>query len=238
MSFLDNKPKVWALIPAAGIGSRMKSGIPKQYLHVDGKMILEHTIEQFLSHPDIYKIMLVIHPEDRHWDELNLSNNPKIKIAIGGDERANSVLNGLKEIQQSQSEAHTDDWIMVHDAARPCLSKQNIDDLLQAQASSPDGAILAIPAIDTVKVTNSAQAIDKTIPRESIWLAQTPQFFPLHLLTDSIEKSLQDNRVITDEASALENQGLHPSLVIGSRKNIKITTPEDLILASIFLQSN
>ena len=227
--------KIWALIPAAGIGSRMGSEIPKQYLEIGNKTVLEHTLELFINHDSIDTIIVVLHPGDRYWESLSVSLNPKIVTITGGDERVDSVFFGLEKIQLMGGK---NDWVMVHDAARPCLFRQHIDNLILAKCTSPEGAILAVPSFDTVKVTNNQQSIDKTIPRETIWLAQTPQFFPVDLLQSSISKSKADGVTVTDESSAMEAQGFSPALVVGSKRNIKITEHEDLILASLSLSSS
>lgn len=228
----DNKTKIWALIPAAGIGSRMQAELPKQYLQIDGKTILEHSLSKFLDHPSIDKVVVALHPNDIYWSKLNVSKHPKVIIVEGGKTRAESVLNGLKAIQQQDG---SNDWVMVHDAARPCLDVASIDALIQAGKSSEQGAILAIPSVDTVKLANANQTIDKTLNREQIWLAQTPQYFPVELLCSAIEAGLQRGLPITDEASAIEACGKQPALVIGTRKNIKVTEPEDMMLASVWL---
>ncbi|WP_251359375.1 2-C-methyl-D-erythritol 4-phosphate cytidylyltransferase [Kangiella sp. TOML190] len=224
--------RIWALLPAAGIGSRMQSELPKQYLEIGDKTILEHSLSNFLKHPAIYKVVVAINPNDQHWPQLEVSSHPKMVTVEGGAERADSVANGLAAIRQMGGE---DDWVMVHDAARPCLYSLHIDNLIMARDTSPDGVILAIPSFDTVKVTNNQQTIDKTINREKIWLAQTPQFFPVAKLAKAIQDTKQQQQRITDEASAMEAQGYHPALVVGSKRNIKITEQEDLILASISL---
>ena len=224
---------IWAVIPAAGIGSRMHSDIPKQYLKIEDKTVLEYSIDRFLEHSKIHKVVVVLHPNDEYWSELPYSDHPRVITTTGGENRVDSVLSGLEVIANIDGTAH--DWVMVHDAARPCLSARHIDDLIQNQDTSPDGAILAIGAIDTVKIANSRQSIEKTIDRDSIWLAQTPQFFPLQTLRHSISKALEQGDKVTDEASAMELSGHHPALVIGSRKNLKITEQEDLLLASIWL---
>ncbi len=231
-SRLDTPQRIWAIIPAAGIGSRMGSDIPKQYLSIGNKTILEHSLDAFITHPKIHKVIVAINPNDRHWKKLKVSNHRKIIVVDGGDERVNSVNNGLRYIKLAGGD---NDWVMVHDAARPCLYSMHINNLIKAQETSPDGVILAVPSFDTVKVTNNQQTIDKTIPRETIWLAQTPQYFPVARLQNAIEKSLQENVLITDEASAMEAQGYSPALVVGSKRNIKVTEHEDLILASISL---
>ncbi|NVK22086.1 MAG: 2-C-methyl-D-erythritol 4-phosphate cytidylyltransferase [Kangiellaceae bacterium] len=224
--------KIWAIIPAAGIGSRMQSDLPKQYLEVDGKTILEHSLSNFLEHSSIYKVVVPLHPNDRYWSKLKVSSHQKIITVAGGEERANSVLNALNYIIE---QGGLNDWVMVHDAARPCLSSHHIDNLIRARENSADGAILAIPSVDTVKVSNARLTIDKTIPRETIWLAQTPQFFEIGKLAQAIDLAIQNDLLVTDEASAMEAQGFSPSLVIGNRKNLKITEPEDMMLASIWL---
>ena len=228
----NNKTKIWALIPAAGIGTRMKSELPKQYLEIDGKTILEHSLSKFLEHPSIDKVVVALHPKDNHWAKIKIANHSKIITVEGGATRAESVLNGLKAIQQQHQQ---EDWVMVHDAARPCLDAGSIDALIQAGNESKHGAILAIPSVDTVKLANANQTIDKTLNREQIWLAQTPQYFPVQTLADAIETGLEQGLAITDEASAIEAQGMHPALVIGTRKNIKVTEPEDMMLASVWL---
>ncbi|AKE52417.1 2-C-methyl-D-erythritol 4-phosphate cytidylyltransferase [Kangiella geojedonensis] len=225
--------RIWAVIPAAGIGSRMNSDIPKQYLKIEDKTVLEYAIDRFLEHSQIHKVVVALNPNDQYWADLPYKDNPRVITVQGGDNRVDSVLSGLDNIADSNDV--TRDWVMVHDAARPCLSANHIDDLIKNKESSPDGAILAIGAIDTVKIANARQSIDKTIDRDSIWLAQTPQFFPLQALRHSILKALEQGDTVTDEASAMELSGYHPALVIGSRKNLKITEPEDLLLASIWL---
>ena len=225
--------RIWAVIPAAGIGSRMNSDIPKQYLKIEDKTILEYSINHFLEHSKIHKVVVALNPSDDYWPKLPFTDNPRVLTTNGGKNRVDSVLSALQLIRDIEGTEH--DWVMVHDAARPCLSSRHIDNLVHAKESSPDGAILAIGAIDTVKQANQQQVIDKTINRDTIWLAQTPQFFPLISLSNAIEKALAAKAVVTDEASAMELAGYHPALVIGSRKNLKVTEQEDLLLASIWL---
>jgi 2-C-methyl-D-erythritol 4-phosphate cytidylyltransferase len=227
--------RIWAVIPAAGIGSRMKSDIPKQYLKVEEKTILEYSINRFLEHSKVHKVVVALHPKDTYWSELPYKDNSRVITVTGGNNRADSVLAGLNEIKRSGQAEH--DWVMVHDAARPCLSSQHIDDLIHAKSSSPDGAILAIGAVDTVKIANQRQSIDKTVDRDKVWLAQTPQFFPVETLIKCLTKASSEKFIVTDEASAMELSGYHPALVIGSRKNIKITEQEDLLLASLWIST-
>lgn len=228
-----NSERIWAVIPAAGIGARMNSDIPKQYLKIEDKTILEYSVNRFLEHSKIYKVVVALSPKDTYWEELPFADNPRVLTTTGGKDRVDSVKAALSFIRES--EAAETDWVMVHDAARPCLSSRHIDNLITSKETSPDGAILAVGAIDTIKQANKRQTIEKTIDRETVWLAQTPQFFPLRTLCNAIDNALNEGQTITDEASAMEFAGYHPSLVIGSRKNLKITEQEDLLLASIWL---
>ena len=228
-----NSERIWAVIPAAGIGARMNSDIPKQYLKIEDKTILEYSVNRFLEHSKIYKVVVALSPKDTYWEELPFADNPRVLTTTGGKDRVDSVKAALTFIRES--EAAEADWVMVHDAARPCLSSRHIDNLITSKETSPDGAILAVGAIDTIKQANKRQTIEKTIDRETVWLAQTPQFFPLRTLSNAIDNALNEGQTITDEASAMEFAGYHPSLVIGSRKNLKITEQEDLLLASIWL---
>lgn len=228
-----NSERIWAVIPAAGIGARMNSDIPKQYLKIEDKTILEYSVNRFLEHSKVYKVVVALSPNDTYWKELPFADNPRVITTAGGKDRVDSVKAALTFIRENEW-AETD-WVMVHDAARPCLSSRHIDDLITSKDSSPDGAILAVGAIDTIKQANKRQTIEKTIDREVVWLAQTPQFFPVRTLSHAIDSALSEGKTVTDEASAMEFAGYHPSLVLGSRKNLKITEPEDLLLASIWL---
>lgn len=233
-----NSEHIWAIIPAAGIGARMNSDIPKQYVKIEDKSILEYSINRFLEHSKIYKVVVALSPNDTYWEDLPYKDNPRVLTTTGGKDRVDSVKAALSFILENggaENEATDADWVMVHDAARPCLSSRHIDDLITSKSTSPDGAILAVGAIDTIKQANKRQTIEKTIDRETVWLAQTPQFFPLRSLSHAIDNALIEGQTITDEASAMEFAGYHPSLVIGSRKNLKITEQEDLLLASIWL---
>lgn len=223
------------VIPAAGIGSRMASDIPKQYLSLAGKTILEHAINAFVDHPLIQKIVVCLHPKDSHFNTLSIANHPKVITVEGGETRAQSVLNGLRFLQEHMSA----DWVLVHDAARPGLSQKALDRLLAAQKYS--GAILALPVVDTIKAAESeSEALPKriltTIDRSHLWLAQTPQMFQSHRLLHAIEHALSQGVVLTDEASAIEYLGDDVLLIEGEAANMKITRPEDLALAEFYLR--
>ena len=219
------------VIPAAGIGSRMAASTAKQYLKLGDKSILEHTIDVFLAHPKISNIVLVLHPQDNLFKSLSIATHPKIDTVIGGDERVDSVLAGLQFLAQQAEH----DWVLVHDAARPCLCQQDITQLIE-QSVQTQGGILAVRVIDTIKqAQKNTNVVDKTIDRTHLWQAQTPQMFPLALLIACIQKGLTNNATITDEASAIEYCQHSVSLIEGKPSNIKITRPCDMALANYYL---
>lgn len=218
-----------AVVPAAGVGSRMLADKPKQYLQLQNKTILEHSLNILLSHPaKISKIILAVADNDPYLDSIELLKHPRIQITLGGSTRAESVFNGLKQIEQPEKT-----WVLVHDAARPCLTHSDIDKLLAIK--DINGAILATPAIDTIKRADTNLQIMQTENRDHIWLAQTPQYFRADLLIDALNNALQKGLAITDEASAMEFSGFQPHLITGRADNIKVTRPEDLALAEFYL---
>lgn len=216
-----------AIVPAAGIGSRMQADRPKQYLKILGKTILEHTLSIFLSYEKINQIILPVAENDPYLSGIDLLQDPRIKVVTGGTNRADSVLNGLRSIENKKS------WVLVHDAARPCLRHEDLGKLVQIQ--DENGAILAIPAVDTIKRSNADLQIQHTEDRSQLWLAQTPQFFPVELLQNALEQAEKQGFIVTDEASAMELAGFRPHLVAGRSDNIKVTRPEDLALAEFYL---
>ncbi|HHB92380.1 MAG TPA: 2-C-methyl-D-erythritol 4-phosphate cytidylyltransferase [Thioploca sp.] len=222
--------KYWVIIPAAGIGSRMGNVCPKQYLQLQGKTILQHTLERF-NLSIIAGIVVCIADHDKYWDKLNLPM-PIIR-AGGGKERCHSVLNGLQVLQQH---AKPNDWVLVHDAARPCVRQTDIEILIAKLANHPVGGLLALPVRDTMKRSNFATEIVETVEREGLWHALTPQMFRLELLFNALQTVLNNNDLVTDEAQAVEKQGLKPLLVAGHADNIKITHPQDLTLAELYLR--
>ncbi|WP_439240366.1 2-C-methyl-D-erythritol 4-phosphate cytidylyltransferase [Lonepinella sp. BR2474] len=227
--FATSPRRIVAVVPAAGIGARMQADKPKQYLCIQGKTILEHSVTALLTHPaQIEQVILAVAPHDPYLADLPFLNDPRIVLVQGGETRADSVLNGLTHIVPSDNT-----WVLVHDAARPCLTHTDIDQLLAIQ--DPNGAILAIPAVDTIKRATATQQIQQTEDRNHIWLAQTPQFFPVDLLRKALQTALQQGLAITDEASAMELSGFQPHLVTGRTDNIKVTRPEDLALAEFYL---
>ncbi len=218
-----------AVVPAAGIGSRMGAEIPKQYLPLSGKTVIEHTLSKLLTHPRIQQVVVALGPQDQWFDELAIARHKDIVRVNGGKERADSVLAGLQA-------CHDYDWVLVHDAARPCLTHGDIDALITAALASDAGAILGSQVRDTMKRTDENGNIINTVDRAQLWHALTPQMFPLALLVNALTAALDNGVAITDEASAIEHQGLQPKMVVGRADNIKITRPEDMPLAALFLQ--
>ncbi|GAB1669158.1 2-C-methyl-D-erythritol 4-phosphate cytidylyltransferase [Mannheimia haemolytica] len=207
----------------------MQAEKPKQYLQLKGKTILEHTVSIFLEHPHVEKVIVAVARKDSFYSTLELLKSPKIQLVFGGETRADSVLNALQEINTENA------WALVHDAARPCLKRSDLDKLLQI--NDPQGGILAIPAVDTMKRTNGTK-IAHTEDRSTLWHALTPQFFPAQALKQALSSAFANKLQVTDEASAMELAGYQPQLVSGRSDNIKITRPEDLALAEFYLTHN
>lgn len=219
-------PAFWVVIPAAGIGSRMRADRPKQYLQLTGRCILEHTLDCFLDHPQLKGLVLCLALDDPWWPALPGASDPRIQRAAGGNERADSVLNGLLRLLELG--AQEDDWVLVHDAARPNLSRDDLDQLLLELADDPVGGLLAVPARDTLKRAGADGRVAETVDRSLIWQAYTPQMFRFAALHRALADALVAGVAITDEASALEWAGQAPKLVEGRADNLKITRPEDL----------
>ncbi|UAN63868.1 2-C-methyl-D-erythritol 4-phosphate cytidylyltransferase [Serratia sp. JSRIV006] len=226
---VGSSPQVIAVLPAAGIGSRMQADCPKQYLTIGHQTILEHAIHALLRHPRISQVIVAISPEDQQFKTLPIASDPRVLVTEGGQQRADSVLAGL----QLAGNAH---WVLVHDAARPCLHPDDLERLLAITAHSKVGGILAAPVRDTMKRAQVGQSIiSHTVERQDLWHALTPQLFPLELLKLCLQRALDEGATVTDEASALEHCGYHPLLVAGRADNIKVTRPEDLALAAFYL---
>ena len=219
-------PAFWLVIPAAGIGSRMQAERPKQYLTVSGKTILEHTLACFIEHPKLLGVILAIADNDPWWPQLPVAHNALIHTVAGGAERADSVLNALQALQGRGAQA--EDWVLVHDAARPLLPAEDLERLLTTLQGDPLGGLLAAPARDTLKQMDANGRVVQTIDRSVIWHALTPQMFHLGQLQQALADALIAGVAITDESSAMEWAGYAPQLVEGRATNIKITRPEDL----------
>ena len=226
-------PRFWGIVPAAGVGRRMGSEIPKQYLLLRDRAVIEHSIARLLEHPRINKVLVALAEDDDLWETLGMAGDARIQPVSGGAERCHSVLNALRWLE---TEAGPEEWVLVHDAARPCLRAADLQRLIEELEDHPVGGILAGPLHDTVKRTDREQRITQTLERESLWRAFTPQMFRLGILRESLEHALKSGRTVTDEASAIELAGLAPLVVEGAGDNIKITRPEDLELAALFLK--
>lgn len=219
-------PAFWAVIPAAGVGSRMRADRPKQYLTLAGRSILEHTLECFLDHPHLLGLVLSLAADDPYWPQLPCAQDPRIQRANGGAERVDSVFNALLRLEELGAQA--DDWVLVHDAARPNLARADLDNLLGALANDPVGGLLAVPARDTLKRAGEDGRVRETIDRSVVWQAYTPQMFRLGALQHALADAQVAGVAVTDEASAIEWAGQAPRLIEGRADNLKITRPEDL----------
>lgn len=225
-------PRHYAIVPAAGSGSRFGAEKPKQYLDLLGRPLIFHTLKALTACPDIERVWVVLAPDDPWWPRTDWSElGAKLEtVRCGGATRAESVSNGL---QAAAMVAADDDWVLVHDAARPCLSPAMLDALFADLANDPVGGILAVPVADTLKRADAEQRVAVTEPRDGLWQAQTPQMFRYGLLCDALQKC----RDVTDEAGAVEALGLRPKLVRGDATNLKVTYPADLPLAAMILRA-
>ncbi|MDH5446780.1 MAG: 2-C-methyl-D-erythritol 4-phosphate cytidylyltransferase [Gammaproteobacteria bacterium] len=229
----NSKHTYWAIVPAAGIGKRMGSDIPKQYLKLHGKTIIEHTLQRLSQIELIEGIVVAIAKDDPWWPELNLDLTKPLNVVHGGTERCHTVQNGLYALK---GKCTSDDWVLVHDAARPCVRIDDINMMIQSLNRHESGGLLGMPVRDTMKRTNQKNQVQKTVDRDNLWHALTPQMFRYGLLNQALEQALNDQFLVTDEASAMEHAGFSPLMLEGHGDNIKITRPEDLALADFYLQ--
>ncbi|HAZ60423.1 MAG TPA: 2-C-methyl-D-erythritol 4-phosphate cytidylyltransferase [Gammaproteobacteria bacterium] len=228
--------RVFAVVPAAGVGRRMGTEQPKQYLALAGRVLMEWTLDALLANNRIARVCVVLAPSDTTFDSLAISHDPRVARAPGGAERCDSVLAGLEYCV-----AHLDpsDWVLVHDAARPCLPLGDLDRLIERCLDDPVGGLLAMPARDTLKRDDGHGRVAATIDRHPVWHALTPQMFRLGALRSALLAARARGLVVTDEAQAMELAGHAPLLVEGSASNLKVTRPEDLrTAASILAQTS
>jgi 2-C-methyl-D-erythritol 4-phosphate cytidylyltransferase len=230
-------PRHWVLIPAAGVGRRFGGQVPKQYLELGGRMVIDHVLTLFVEHPAIAGCVVALGAEDGWWASTEHAGHPAVLRAEGGAERCHSVANGLARLA-AEAGADDADWVLVHDAARPCLHPEDLDRLIAELAGEAVGALLAIPVHDTVKLSGEGRGarVERTVPRQQLWRAFTPQAFRIGLLRRALAEAEAQGLVVTDDASAIELLGLQPRLVECRSDNIKITRPEDLPLARFYLQ--
>lgn len=230
---MKTQTKLWAVVPAAGSGSRFSKTELKQYQYIQEHTVLEHTVNR-LNSLDLAGCVLAIGAQDNFAKSLPFQHVDKLHFCLGGTERVHSVLNALIYLSDI---AHEDDWVLVHDAARPCVTSDCLIRLVESAQHSNQSAILAIPVRDTLKHVVNQNKIEKTVSRELLWQAQTPQMAKLGVLKNAIEKALANHIVITDEASALEYVNEPIQVVQGRSDNIKITYADDLELARLILQA-
>ncbi|MDX9707686.1 MAG: 2-C-methyl-D-erythritol 4-phosphate cytidylyltransferase [Azospira sp.] len=223
-------PRHFAIVPAAGTGARFGAGTPKQYLPLAGRPLIHHTLATLCRSPKIERVLVVLAPDDAHWAGHDWRElGPKLEtVYAGGATRAASVLAGLSALATAAAD---DDWVLVHDAARPCLSPALLDALLAELADDPVGGLLAVPVADTLKRQDEARRVAATEPRDGLWQAQTPQMFRHATLAAALSAATG----LTDEAGAVETLGLRPKLVAGESGNLKVTYPADLALAELIL---
>jgi 2-C-methyl-D-erythritol 4-phosphate cytidylyltransferase len=226
---MNHAPRYFALIPAAGVGARMGASSPKQYIRIGGKPMLRHTLDAFLSSDLIAHTFVVVSPDDPYIDSI-APNHGVTVLRCGGASRMESVRNGLAVLASTLAPT---DWVLVHDAARPGLTAGLIEKLIGSTGEHPVGGLLGLPVVDTVKRCIEGEACG-TIPRNGLWLAQTPQMFRYQLLRQALSAAT-DPESITDDASAVEALGLTPKLVEGHPRNLKVTLPDDIRIAELYL---
>ena len=217
--------QAWVIVPAAGQGARFGGELPKQYVEAAGRPLIGHALAALLSHPGVRGAVVALAPDDARWPGRDEIAGKPVLRCIGGGTRAESVLAGLQALPD---DVRADDFVLVHDAARPNLRHDDLGALLERGRNDPVGAILAAPVRDTLKRAGDDGGIDRTEPRERLWRALTPQLFRRLQLTRALEAAREAGIAVTDEAMAMERQGMRPLLVEGDEDNLKITTPADL----------
>lgn len=228
------KDRCWGVLPAAGTGSRMGAELPKQYLEVAGCTLLEHSLRALLSCTEITAVCVALHAEDSRAAGLHILGDHRVVTTEGAEQRSGSVLAGLRALSANGDDR---DWVLVHDAARPCVRRADISRLIQTVTASGTGGLLAQPVVDTVKEADASGRVLHTPDRSRLWCAQTPQMFRLGELRSALETAARDGVTVTDEASAMEYVGHPVQLVEGGRHNLKVTVPADLPLAEWYLTS-
>lgn len=227
----------WAIVPAAGVGKRMQADIPKQYLPLHGRTVIEHSLHRLLNCSAVEGVVLSLDAEDSYWTELQFTHSKPVLVVTGGTERSDSVLNALTGLQHHMKERSMEaTWVLVHDAARPCIRQSDIIRLIELASHDDHGGLLALPVRDTMKRQKDNNRVQSTVDRNGLWHALTPQMFKLNLLIQAINHAEVKGLPITDDASAMELAGYSPLLVEGHEDNIKITRPFDLTLATLYMK--
>lgn len=221
------------IVPAAGIGSRMAADRPKQYLRVGGRFLIDVTLQRLLSHPFLKAATVALHPRDGWWGQTESAQDSRIRTCVGGRARSDSVRNALAQIAD---QAAPEDWVLVHDVARPCIRRSDLDNLFQGLKDDTVGGLLGAPIADTVKREDADGRVAATLDRNGLWRAFTPQMFRYGLLHEALERAATDGVPVTDEASAVERLEARPRLIRGQGDNIKVTLPADLAAAVSILR--
>lgn len=229
----DSK-RYWGIVPAAGSGSRMQQSIPKQYSPLADSTVLEVTLRRLQALQFFESILVPIRADDTLWNTSDIATDNFFVSLEGGTQRSDSVMAGLLALE---GQADSNDWVLVHDAARPCFHRSDIKRMVELLADHPVGGLMAMPILDSVKRVDAGGTVIKTLDRKQLWRAQTPQMFRYGLIREALEEAIASESEITDEASAVELKGLMPVVVRGSENNIKITLPADLALAEYYLAS-
>jgi 2-C-methyl-D-erythritol 4-phosphate cytidylyltransferase len=230
---MTRRPRRWAVVPAAGRGERFGGRRPKQYSEVLGRPVLSWALAALLDGRFVQGVVVALARDDRRFARLPEARDPRVRTCVGGARRELSVANALAALG---GEARDEDWVLVHDAARPCLAASDLRALAKALADDPVGGLLAVPVGDTIKEARQGRSV-RTVPREGLWRALTPQMFRYGVLRRALMLSIERERAVTDEASAVEALGLQPRLVRGRADNVKVTLPEDRGLAAAIIST-
>jgi 2-C-methyl-D-erythritol 4-phosphate cytidylyltransferase len=236
MFMVTTEHTIWAIIPAAGSGKRMQADMPKQYLDLLNRPVLEHTLNRLLEVEHIAGAVIALQHCDPWWRGIRLNTAKQVHITLGGEERCHSVMNALHLLACQPGYDAATCQALVHDAVRPCVRAADIEKLIAAVDYSEHGGLLGMPVRDTMKRRDRQGAVMETVNRENLWHALTPQLFGCEVLSKALQRAIDDDYLVTDESSAMEHAGYHPLLVHGSEDNIKITRPGDLELAALYLR--
>lgn len=229
--------EIWAVIPAAGIGKRMQSDIPKQYLMLIDRPVIEHAIQRLLAVDQVKGLVVSLQADDPYWPGVRIESDKPVLVAAGGKERCHSVMSALDVLSKQPAYKPETTWALVHDAVRPCVSIDDIQKLIDMAAGTEAGGLLAMPVRDTMKRQDDDQRVKQTVDRTGLWHALTPQLFSCDQLSRALDAALAEALLVSDESSAMEQAGHYPRLVQGREDNIKITRPADLRLAELYLMS-
>ena len=227
---------LWAIVPAAGLGKRFGSNTPKQYLTLLDRTVLEHSLSALLALPSIERVLVAINPADQVWSSLSCASDPRVEVISGGAERQESVRNALLRVMDCGA---ADDWVLVHDAVRPCVEAEDIERLIALAGADAVGGLLVAAMDNTVKqcAAGAESRVERTLDRAVLWNAMTPQMFRAGPLLHALEAARADGAALSDESSAMERCGHAPLLIESAKSNIKITHPSDLVVAQAILKS-